>query len=183
MTNFAANFAYIMNIGDYNSLFIDINSSYSSNSSLTINQVYLSSLLEMDNVSPMYLQNEDIEPLGFETCGKKSLGYRLIEVAAFSLFKSATARAALANKTQYYNGTNQDFSNTIAESLNTSFATDSNSIYNQYGYNFSGINFAVNYYHTGFTMGINRGHSYYGPIAGSVNNFNHTLLLILTEDF
>jgi hypothetical protein len=170
-----ANFAFIMNIGNYNSLFTDINSS------LNINQVYLRSILQEDNVSQMYLQNHDIEPINFETSGLKSFGYRLIEIAAFSLFESATARAALANKSEYYYGTNDDFLNSVSYSLNTSFTADSNNIYNLYGTNFSGINFVVNYYHTGYTMGINRGFNYFGPIAGRVNSFNHTLMLVLTE--
>jgi len=182
-----ANFAYIINIGNYNAFF-----NSATFDKLELNQTYILDLFTMDNVSPMYLQTANIEPINFDTSGFKTIGYRLTEISAFSLFNSATARAALANKAEYIYGTNTDFSNSIITSMNTLFTSEISNIYNIYTilpqynvnsnqFNFSGMNFAFNYYHTGHTIGINRGHNYYGPIAGKTNSFNHQILFLLTE--
>jgi hypothetical protein len=163
------------------------------NTSLVLNQVYLNTILTTNCVSPMILQNKDIIPVNFDTSGYNTFGYRLVEIAAYSLFASATARAAIANEYECICGSNNQ---SILDSLSTIFTSETNNIYNFYStlpqftsptsqiqnFNFSGVNFAINYFHTGQTMGINRGSYYYGLIRGEVNSFNHQLLLLFTEN-
>lgn len=180
-----ANFAYTINIIDFNTLFQ--NSSYNS---LEVNKNFLISLLESESVGPAYVINPDINPVGFDTSGLKTLGYRLLEVSAFSIFNNARARAAIANQTQFINNE----ANIIANNLYDMFRNQSNSIYNKYitlaqynsqdtQYNFTGMNFIFNYYSTGYTMGINGGYSFYGSIGGRPSTYNQRIVFLLTESY
>lgn len=175
------NFGYFINVGNYNLLFNEY-SFDNTNINLTVNNQYLSYILEQNVVSPMYLQNDEITPNGFNYDSLKPFKYRLLEIAAFSIFENASCRAAITD--QYNTNLNLDaFTNT--------FFNEKENIYNQYItlnresnlFNFSGINFTINYYVNGHTYGVNRGYGYYGSIGGRPNNYNHQLLLILTENY
>jgi len=131
------------------------------NTDLSLNRTYITNLLKTANTSVLTKgpNTNSINLSGVDATGgvnNSSLGHRLLEVAALSIFGSAKARAAIANDTQFDNltlpssgytsHTNTRWVDTLGNVIQNQmvdiFTTDSSTVFNQYvNYNnFSGIN-------------------------------------------
>jgi hypothetical protein len=84
-------YALTINIGDFNI--------YSPNKDYLLERItgnYTSGVTQGTNAVSM---------TGFESSGQETLGYRLLEISAASIFGSAKARAAISNDSEFINGT------------------------------------------------------------------------------
>lgn len=185
---------------------------------LNINASKIASLLNTEIASVMYLGVE--KPglsCGFETLKcpsgdgvtlqstNKTLGFRLLEIAAVNIFSNAKARAAIKNDLEFEYGTILDTQSSkglyasLADQINAAFQTDAANIFNQYvnttrytasvdanqfvNFNFKSSNIQVMLDFNFNTLGLPE--SFRGRIgSASAQSFVHqNILLMLTDSY
>jgi hypothetical protein len=223
----ATNYVIFLNVGSYGSLFS--HKTYEDfinqvNQNVIVNTTYLQTVLNSPASSVVFrgLHGANDAVTGLEnvtndngnySSGVKNYGFRLLELAALNIFSSATARAAIANDTEfiYGDGTNLytgqgetsgtgTLYSSLANQINYAFNVESNNIFNQYvntwryigsndvnqyvPYNFTSTNFQILMTYQVNTYGINRGVGYTGSVGGFYpNGFNKTILLVLSDSY
>jgi hypothetical protein len=216
------NYVVFINVGNMANLFT--NASYQDylnqvNVNITVNQAWAFNNVFNTGASILYRggngaseNTNGMERLFFNSIGNvdtvtssnKSLGFRLLEIAAVNIFNNAKARAAIANDTDFINGTVEDrirpgqwLYNSLSNQLANSFATDKFNIFNQYvntsryntsvdsnqyvNFNFKDSNVQVLLTFNTNTVGTEG--SYSGTIGGLSNGVSKTILLILTDNY
>jgi hypothetical protein len=221
----ATNYVVFVNVLNFGSMFTQ--KSYEDyvnqvNQNVIVNTNYIQSILNGNDSSPvlrgMYGKVDPVTGLeqitntsGTYSMTQKQFGYRLLELAALNIFGAATARAAIANDSEFINGTgsnlytgNGETSGTgtlysaLANQINYAFNVESNNIFNQYvntwryeysndvnqwqTYNFDNSNFQILMTYQVNTYGINRGLGFSGSIGSLYpTGFNKTVLLVLSD--
>jgi hypothetical protein len=218
------NYVVFINVGNMANLFT--NASYQDflnqvNVNITVNQAWAFENVFNTGASVLYRggtgasENANgVEKLMYNNASgqnavistNRSLGFRLLEIAAVNIFNNAKARAAIANDTDFINGTVIDRSssvpnswiyNSLSNQLATAFNTDKFNIFNQYvntsryntsvdsnqfvNFNFKNSNVQVLLTFNTNTVGTEG--SYSGSIGGLSNGVSKTVLLILTDNY
>jgi hypothetical protein len=222
---YATNYVLFLNVSNYGTFFsekaYEDNINYI-NQEILVNTTYLQAILNSPNTSVVmrgiYGKNDSITGLenttnssGVYTSSTKNFGYRLLELAALNIFGAATARAAIANDTDFIYGTGTNeytgqgeisgagtLYSALTNQINYAFNVEANNLFNQYvntwrydysndvnryqSYNFDNTNFQILMTYQVNTYGINRGAGYSGPIANLYpTGFNKTILVVLTD--
>jgi len=216
------NYLLYVNVGNMASMFS--NASYSDylnsvNVNLSLNKAWVTNNVWNSAVSSVLYRGGSgsseltcgMEKLVYNNTGglnkvvstQNTLGFRLLEIAAVNIFNNAKARAAIANDTQFINGTipeaisNDTLYNSLSNQLSTAFSTDKFNIFNQYvnttrynasvdsngytNFNFSNANIQVLLTFNTNTVGTQN--SYTGSIGGLNTNVSKSVLLILTDTY
>jgi len=215
-----SNYVVFINVGNMQNLFS--NASYndylnSVNVNLTLNESAMISLLNSNATSVFYrgTNGANDSVCGFEkmvydttngsvfTSTSRTLGYRILELAANGIFGNAKSRSAIKNDTDYIYGSVTDtvqskpLYNSIANQLATSFNTDRFNIFNQYvnssrysgsvdsnqyqNFNFTAANIQVLLTTQINTVGTQN--NYANSIGGFPTTVNKSILLMLTESY
>jgi hypothetical protein len=221
----ATNYVIFMNVVNYGSLFTQM--SYEDftnkvNQDVIVNTTYLETILNNAHSSPVmrgiYGKNEVVTGLeevtntnGVYSAGLQPYGYRLLELAALNIFGAATARAAIANDTDFINGIGTNLYtgygetsgvgnlySSLANQINYAFNVEANNLFNQYvntwryegsddvnnwqSYNLDNSNIQIFMTYQVNTYGINRGFGFSGQISNLYpTGFNKTILLVLSD--
>lgn len=223
----ATNYVVFLNIGSYTSLFE--RRTYEDfinqvNQNVIVNTTYLQTVLNAPRSSVVFrgLHGAADPVTGLENVTNdngnyssdlKNYGFRLLELAALNIFSSATARAAIANDTEFIYGSGSNLYtgqgeisgtgnlySSLANQINYAFNVEANNIFNQYvntwryvgsndvnqyvPYNFTTTNFQILMTYQVNTYGINRGSGFTGSVANLYpNGFNKTILLVLSDGY
>jgi len=85
-----------------------------------------------------------VSMIGFESSSLETLGYRLLEISAASIFGSAKARAAISNDSEFINGTR--IATVLVNELETELVNElANNEVNGTNYDFTSFQFLFNF--------------------------------------